>query len=313
MRMRLSREEGLTTGVLFAATTIWGLVPVATRYLLASFTPLQLVIVRFLIAAIFFLPLLVPLRKQRWSFKEVAWALFCGLVGVIGYYVLVAYGQQLISAGMAGLLLATQPIWILLISTGVTREKISWPVLSGLVIALSGIALLLSQETLGAAWNVAMFMGALLVLLAALMWSFYTVAVRSLSQRIGARASTALTMLLGALPLSFFWDGRIWGILLHLSIAAWLALGLLSLGSTVVAAVLWNYGVTRTTSARAGLFLYLEPLVSVTGGAFFLHERISFVTLASGALIIAGVMLAQVRRVLVRAEERDRQSAVQQQ
>ena len=299
----LSSQSIVTTGVLLSAATIWGLVPVATRYLLASFVPLQLVIVRFLIAAVFFLPLLGPVRKYRWTFKEASRVLFCGLVGVIGYYVLVAYGQQLIPAGIAGLLIATQPIWILLISAAVMREKISWLVLLGLAVALSGIIVLLGQETLGSAWNGTILTGSLLVLLAALMWSIYTVAVRSLSTRIGAHVSTALTMLIGALPLFIFWDGRTWSVLLHLSLVAWLALGVLSLGSTVVAAVLWNYGVARTTSARAGLFLYLVPLVSVSGGALFLHEQITLVTLASGALIIAGVVLAQIRRVVPLARE----------
>lgn len=303
MSVRISRAAILTTSALFSAALVWGLVPVATRYLLASFAPLQLMTVRFLIAMICFLPMLVSLRKQRWAFKLAGWALFCGLLGVIGYYVVVAYGLQLIPASIAGLLLATQPIWILLISASFLREKISWPVLAGLVIALSGIVLLLGQETLGADWNTTVLVGTLLVLLAALMWSSYTVAVRSLSKQLGALASTALTMVLGALPLFAFWDGRVWGIVLHLSFAGWLALLLISVGSTVVAAVLWNYGVARTTGSRAGLYLYLVPPISVAGGALFLREQLSLVTFASGALIIVGVALAQIRRAPTRIAE----------
>lgn len=296
MPVRISRATVLTTSSLFSAALVWGLVPVATRYLLNSFAPLQLMTIRFLIATICFVPMLVSLRKQRLTFKVGSWALLCGLIGVIGYYVVVAYGLQLIPAGTAGLLLATQPIWILLISAGFLRERISWPVLAGLAVALSGIVLLLGQETLGAAWNMAVLAGILLVLLAALMWSSYTVAVRSLSRQLGAPASTALTMVLGALPLFVFWDGRTWGIMLHLDIAGWLALLLISVGSTVVAAVLWNYGVARTASSRAGLYLYLVPLISVVGGTLFLREPLSLIALASGVLIITGVALAQIRR-----------------
>lgn len=160
----------LTTGALFLAALCWGLAPVATRYLLAYLSPLQLVFLRFLIASILFLPLLVSLRARRWTLKELAWAVFCGLISVVGYNVTVAYGLRAISSGMAGLLIATEPIWIILIAAFALRERISWTVLVGLLVALGGIALLLGQETFGVAWSVATLSGALLVLLAALMW-----------------------------------------------------------------------------------------------------------------------------------------------
>lgn len=293
MRTRSRQVPLLATGALFLASLCWGLAPVATRYLLRSFAPLQLVLLRFCIAAILFLPLLITLRSQRWTRKTLVWALFCGLVGIIGYNVPVAYGLQVIPSSIAGLLLATEPIWILLIGALALHEKTSWPLLTGLLLALSGIVLLLGRQTFASRWNMTMFVGAALVLLAALMWSVYTVAVRSLSKELGARCSTALTVVLGTLPLLAFWDNTTCSILVHLGLVSWVTLGLLALGSTVVATMFWNYGVARTASSQAGLFLYLVPLVSVTGGALFLHEPISGVTLLSGGLILAGVVLAQ--------------------
>ncbi len=296
MSGRLSGGSLLTTGALFLAALGWGLAPVATRYLLASFNPLQLVVLRFLIASLLLLPLLLPLRHHHWTWKEGSWALFCGVTGVIGYNVPVAYGLRVLSSGIAGLLIATEPIWILLIAAVALHERISWSVLLGLLLSLSGIALLLGQETFGATGNAGFLIGALLVLLAALMWSIYTVSVRALSKKVGARTSTALTLVTGTLPLLAFWDAHTWPLLFHLNAVAWFALALLALGSTVAATILWNYGVVRTASAQAGLFLYLVPLVSVAGGALFLHEQIGLVTLASGLLIIVGVILAQISR-----------------
>ncbi len=289
-----SRGSVLTLSALLLAALCWGMAPVATRYLLTSFTPLQLVVVRFLLAVLFLLPLLSSLRFSRWTVKEVAWAVFCGVAGVIGYNVPVSYGLRVLPAGIAGLLIATEPIWILLLAALVLREKISWPVLLALFLSLIGIVLLVAQETFGGVNNAGFLMGALLVLLAALMWSIYTVSIRSLSKKLGARTSTALTLVIGTVPLLAFWDAHTGSLLLHLSAPAWLALALLVLGSTIAATILWNYGVARTASSQAGLFLYLVPLVSIGGGALFLHEQITFVTLVSGLLIIAGVVLAQM-------------------
>ncbi len=294
MQGRSRRGPLLTTGALFLAALCWGLAPVATRYLLASFNPLQLVVLRFLIASLFLLPLLLPLRHHRWTLQEVGWTIFCGMAGVIGYNVPVAYGLRVLPSGIAGLLIATEPIWILLIAALALRERISWSVLLGLFLSLAGIALLLSQETFSVANG--LLGGTLLVLLAALMWSIYTVSIRPLSKKLGARTSTALTLVTGTLPLLAFGGAPAWPLLLHLSSAAWLALALLVLGSTVAATILWNYGVARTASSQAGLFLYLVPLVSIAGGALFLHEQISLMALGSGLLIIAGVVLAQIAR-----------------
>src|SRR5260370_21825646 len=162
MLARSRRATLLTTGALFLAALCWGLAPVATRYLLAYFAPLQLVLARFLIAIILFLPLLWPLRTHRWTVKKLAWAVFCGLTSVVGYNVTVTYGLRTIPAGVAGLLIASEPIWILLIAALVLREKISWTVLAGLLLALAGIVLLLSPETLGAACDLATLIGVLL-------------------------------------------------------------------------------------------------------------------------------------------------------
>ena len=288
-----SRESLLTMSALFLAALCWGLAPVATRYLLSSFAPLQLVVVRFLIASLLLLLLLPSLRHSRWTLREIAWTLFCGVAGVIGYNVPVAYGLRVLPSSIAGLLIATEPLWILLIALLALREKISQSVLFGLFLSLIGIVLLVGQETFSEVNNTGFLAGALLVLLAALMWSIYTVSIRSLSKKLGARTSTALTLVIGTVPLLAFWDARTGPLLLHLSTTAWLALALLVLGSTVAATILWNYGVARTASSQAGLFLYLVPLVSIAGGAIFLHEQITFTTLVSGLLIIAGVVLAQ--------------------
>lgn len=293
MRIPTFRESWLTSGALLLAAICWGLAPVATRYLLNSFTPLELIVLRFTSAALLLLLLLPAIRKTHWTLRKAGQVLFCGVTGVIGYNLLVTYGLRTVPAGIAGLLIATEPIWILIIAALVLREKIARSVWIGLAFSFSGIVLLIGVQGTNNTLDNTFLTGALLVVLAALMWSIYTVSVRSLSKELGSRSSTALTMVVGTLPLLPLWDNHSWPILLHLNTPAWLALALLVLGSTVAATILWNYAVAHTASSRAGLFLYLVPLISVIGGTIFLHEQISAVTLISGLLIIIGIVIAQ--------------------
>jgi drug/metabolite transporter (DMT)-like permease len=293
------RGDILTIAALLLAALCWGSAPVATRYLLAYFSPLPLLLLRFLIACIFFLPMLVASRKFSWSRGDWALAVFCGLTAVIGYNVTVTYGLRWLPSGIAGLLIATEPIWITLISMLVLRERLRWPVLIGFLLALSGIALLFGSASLASfqGSNPMFLAGAALVLLSAMMWAIYVIAVRPLSRKFGARSSTAVSIVLGTIPLLAFGNTSLIERVIALPFAAWAALLLVGIGSSVVATILFNFGVARTSSSRAGLFLYLVPLVSVAGGSIFLHEHISPTVVASGLLIIAGVALAQVQRL----------------
>jgi drug/metabolite transporter (DMT)-like permease len=291
------RGDVLTICALLLAALCWGAAPVATRFLLAYFSPLPLLLLRFLIAAIFFLPMLVSLRKYSWSFRDWILALFCGLTAIIGYNVTVTYGLRWLPSGIAGLLIATEPIWIALISLVVLRERLRWSILAGFLLALAGIALLFGSASLASFANSSpsFLAGAALVLLSAMMWAIYVVAVRPLSYKFGARSSTAVTIVLGSIPLLAFGNTNLISRVISLPFAAWAALLLVGIGSSVVATILFNYGAARTSSSRAGLFLYLVPLVSVAGGSIFLHEQISPTVIVSGMLIIAGVALAQVQ------------------
>ena len=137
-------------------------------------------------------------------------------------------------------------------------------------------------------------LGTGLVIFASFMWAIYTVAVRSLSQKYGVLVSTGLTTMLGTLPLMVLWDSHLLPTIAALSLSDWFAFVLLTLGASVVAPYLWNYGVAQLPGAQAGIFLNMQPFVSILGGSLFLEERLTTSMLVSGLLIMVGVVVAQL-------------------
>src|SRR5207244_367939 len=97
-------------GALLLAVVCWGLAPVANRYLLMSVSPLYLVILRFVVASLLFVPIVLHMRQQRWSRRDGLLAIFCGLASILGYNVTVTFGLQWVPAGVAGQLVATSPL-----------------------------------------------------------------------------------------------------------------------------------------------------------------------------------------------------------
>jgi drug/metabolite transporter (DMT)-like permease len=298
----MSRERATflaAIGALLLAVVCWGLAPVANRYLLVSVSPLHLVVLRFIVASLLFVPIILQMRKQRWSRRDGWLAIFCGLASILGYNVIVTFGLQWVPAGIAGLLGATTPLWIALLSRVFLREPLHWAVSLGLILGLSGVLMLVGWTALRPGQHGSLILlGIGLVILAYLMWAVYTIAVRPLSRRYGASVSTAITTFLGSLPLVTLWDPRLLPAFAALQAPAWFAFVLLALGSTVVSTVLWNYGVARLPSAQAGVFLNIMPVVSVLGGSFFLHEQVTPGMLIGGAIIMISVVVAQLPSLL---------------
>jgi drug/metabolite transporter (DMT)-like permease len=279
---------------LLLAVTCWGLLPVATRYLLAYLDPLHLLLFRFLLASLLFLPVLIRVKRQGWPLLDMLRTGGCGCASIIGYNVTVTYGIRWLPAGIAGMIIATEPIWIALFSIIVLRERPRCSVLLGLLIATSGVLALVGWSTEATTFSGRVWIGAGLTLLAAMMWAGYTLAVRPLSRKYGALTCTGVATILGALPLLAWGNTQLLSSRMELPLPAWGAFLLLAVGSTMFANILWSYGVARLPGTQAGLFLYLIPFVSVLGGSIFLHEVVTAGTVVSGLLVLSGVVIAQL-------------------
>ena len=120
---------------------LWGLAPVATRALVSQLAPLALLTVRQLLAAGVLLPWAVPVVR-RIGARDMPRFVAAGLLGMIGYNLPVTFGLQWLPASLAGLLLATEPVWVLVISYVFLGERACLWVLLGSGVALAGVAVI---------------------------------------------------------------------------------------------------------------------------------------------------------------------------
>jgi drug/metabolite transporter (DMT)-like permease len=285
---RPGSAAGLASGL--TAVLMWGLSPVATRALVLQLAPLPLLVLRVMIAAVVLVPLCVPLlRRFAWSSAPRIAA--AGLLGMVGYNLPVTIGLAWVPASTAVLLLATEPIWILLLSRAFLAERVprwSW---GGAGVAAAGVAVLAGPGVLsgGSGRSLA---GIGLVLLGTALFGAYTIVLRPLSDQYGAVPAAAASTLAGALPYLAFAGTLVPGQIARLPAAAWGELAFTALGATVAGLLLWSVAVGRIGPARAGLLLYLEPVAGITGAAVLLRERLSAGMAAGGLLVMAGVAIA---------------------
>jgi len=277
------------------AVTLWGLAPVATRAAVAHLAPLPLLVLRLGVAALVLLPWAVPVFR-RLRPRSAGRLVAAGTLGLIGYNLPVTAGLQWLPASTAGLLLATEPVWVMLLGYVFLAERGGARAWLGSAVALGGVTLLAGPAALTGTGGYRALAGAGLVLAGTLAFGAYTIVLRPLSQAYGAVPATAASTVVGTLPYLAFAGTLSAPSLAQLTPSAWGELAFLALGSSVAGMLLWNRAVLSAGSTRASMLLYLEPAVSVLGALAFLREHVRLATIAGGLLILAGVAASTTRR-----------------
>src|SRR5580700_11005314 len=263
------KRSALAAGLV--AVIMWGLAPVATRAAVGHLSPLPLLTLRMTAATLVLLPWAVPLFR-RLRPRSAGRLLAAGLLGLVGYNLPVTLGLRWLPAATAGLLLATEPVWVLVLGRLFTRERGGVRPWLGSAVALVGVGVLAGPGALGAGGG-RVLAGAGLVLAGTLAFGAYTIVMRPLSQEFGAIPATAASTVVGAVPYLAAVGSLPGAGLAHLGPAVWAELAFLALGSTAAGLLLWSVAVMAGDITRVSQLLYFEPVVSVLGAAVFLGEH----------------------------------------
>jgi len=277
--------------ILMALGAIWGASYLFFALGVRTIPPLSLVAGRLWIGA----ALLLPFRPRRRAGPggdpplRAFWV--TGLFNAALPHTLIAWSERTIASGLAGVLVATMPLW----AAGMTRwmlreERPTRRQLAGLGLGFLGILVLLFPDLRRAAH--AHLLGEAAVMIAAISYAGATVYARRALRGVPPIEAAIGQLLAGGLivlPLSLIQD-RPWTLSpAPDSLAALLALAVLG---TAVAYVLYYRLLERIGVVGVSLVTYLNPIFAVIWGALVLGEPLSGWVLGGMALILAGVFLA---------------------
>jgi drug/metabolite transporter (DMT)-like permease len=270
---------------------LWGFSPIGVRYMVgdgdAALPAFAFTGLRYAFASVAFVPLLWQAR--HWPAREWLLGGLLGVVGLAGFNLPAAIGQQTVSAGLTGLLDGSEPLMIVIITAVLDRQMPRRWTIIGTLMALAGILLLAtaSGPALGDT------KGICLVLCGAFLWSIYCVLSPPLTQRRGALPVTAVTIIAATLPMLAAGAPAMPTLIHHMNSFDWELTIAIGLGCSALSMFFWNAGSAGLGSEKASWFLYMIPVVSLVGGAILLHEPVKLAELAGGALILLSVYLAQ--------------------
>jgi len=274
---------------------IWGSTYLAIRFAVQTTPPFLMAAVRFIVSGGF----LYALRRFRGDpqpkTREWRSAAIIGSFLLLGGNGGVVWAEQFVTSSLAALLVATIPLWMVLIDafrpTGHRPGLIS---LAGILIGFGGVVLLIGSAASGA--DTRSLVGAGVLVLASLSWAMGSLYGRNARLPASQLLATGMEMLAGgaALMLAAIVLGE-WSSFELVAVSRRSALALVYLtviGSIAFVAYVWLLRVAPTPLVAT--YAYVNPLVAVLLGYFLAQEPMTLRTLLAAALIIGSVVLVSV-------------------
>lgn len=297
----------LVIGAFAAIYLLWGSTYFAITLGLKSIPPFLLMALRSFCGGIVLLAMSggqvasVPLR---------AWvnASLCGLLFFVGCHGVLAFAQQSVPSGVAAIVLATIPFWILLIDLLFPGDQRPKPLaLLALVPGFFGVGLVAWQDVEQAGISI---LPIVWLLLAALSWSAGTVLSRRMSNQASAILLSGMQLSIGgAVLFAISWlAGEMAGFrpgdvsLTSLAAALWLIIS-----GSVIGFVAYNWLLENVSTSLVSTYTFVNPVIAVLLGTVVLSEPFSRMMLVGTGLVIISVIViwSAERAGSRRANDRD--------
>lgn len=261
--------------------------------------PVALAFLRWLLAAIVFLPFVA---RGLWAQRAVVageWkrlAVF-SLIGVTAFNALVYYGLRTTTAINGSLLNVGVPIFVIVISWAGLGERNSWRQGAGVAVSLVGAVTIISRGDMRALLALDFGTGDLVILFAIFLWALYSVLLRHWPSELKPLNFLATIMIGGiVLLLPAFVVERWLGAEIILTARSLGGIAYLAFFASVGAYICWNFGVRAIGAGKASLFLHLIPAFATVLAMLLLGEALHFYHLAGVGLILTGIYIATASR-----------------
>lgn len=289
----MARPSRLSVILAFLAIyLIWGTTYLAIRYVVETIPPLISAAVRHSVAGLILLGL-AWWRGFRPRWEHWRSGLILGILFFLIGHGCLHWSEQYVSSGLASLLIASEPLWILLMGAAMGQQKINWQNGSGLLLGLVGVAVLSVGEL---STSVSQAWGAVAVLAGAASWALGVCISPRLRLPGDALGRSALPLTCGAVLLfmASFISGEFsrvsWNAVSSRSL---LGLAFLIVFGSVLAFSAYTWLLQHCSATLVATHSFVNPLVAVLIGWLLADEALSVRLVLATAVILAAIVLIQ--------------------
>ena len=269
---------------------IWGSTFISTKVLLGAFTPVEILVYRFVIAYLIMFALYPHVHRPEGFKTEISLAL-AGITGGTLYFLAENFALSYSYASNVALLVSTAPILTAILAHFFIKgERVGKGAFVGAGIAFAGAALVILNGKFVLKLNP---LGDALAVLSALSWAVYSIIVRNLKTKYSTYYVTRKIFfwtLVTTAPVLIAFPAR-FDFRPLLDPKLLLNLAFLACFASSLAYVAWNRVIWTVGATKANNFIYFIPLFTLAESAAFLGEPLTPCAIAGAALIFAGVFV----------------------
>jgi len=279
---------------LFLTAVFWGGTFIAGRVVAKDVGPFAASFLRFAIASIFLLFIVLKIEGKLPILKkaQIIPVILLGMAGVFAYNVFFFKGLKIIEAGRASLIIANNPIFITLFASCFFKEKLNPIKVTGIIISVIGAIIVISRGNLIELLNGNVGWGEFYIFCCVLTWVAYTLIGKAIMTDLSPLVSVSYSSVVGAVALFVpaYFEGMMRD-LAHYSTADWFGIFYLGFFGTVLGFVWYYQGIKIIGPMKAGQFINFVPISAVLLAFFMLGESITLSLLVGTIFVISGVYL----------------------
>lgn len=279
---------------LLLTAIFWGGTFIAGRVIANDVAPFSAAFSRFLIASALLLALTWKVEGKFAPIKrgQIVPIILLGMTGIFAYNFFFFKGLKLITAGRASVIVASNPIFITLLSSLFFKEKLTLIKAAGIILSVSGAIIVISKGNPTELLAGKLGWGELYIFGCALSWVAYSLMGKAIMGNLTPLASVSYSSLVGtlALLLPAYFEGLTQDFL-HYSGLDWLSILYLALFGTALGFRWYYEGIKSIGPSKASIFINFVPISGVLLAFFILREPIKPSLLIGTILVSSGVYL----------------------
>jgi drug/metabolite transporter (DMT)-like permease len=284
----------------FAIYVIWGSTYLFNKIAVSELAPFMLASVRFITAGslIFIIALIagvsIKITKQQFINTSIAGFLFLTFGNGLAVWAL-----KYVDSGFAALVISSQPLMILLLMRIHQGKKIQTMSIIGVVLGLIGIYLLVSQQEVLAQEN--SIIGILMIVACMFGWAYGSLFVGKAELPPNYFVNTGYQMITGGIMLATvsLLIGEPWSMPGSWSSDVQFSMILLVVFGSIVAFTSFNYLLKIVSPEKVASSTYVNPIVALFLGWFFLDEQITLQSIIAAVVLLTGVFFINTKKKLV--------------
>ncbi|TNF90240.1 MAG: DMT family transporter [Gammaproteobacteria bacterium] len=286
------RTPLLNWTMLLALVALWGTSFMFTTIAVATVDPIAVVFYRLALGAVV-LSLVVYARGDSLPLEWQAWAGFTvmAIVGNALPFFLIAWGQQTVDSGVAGMIMAIMPLLTMVFAHYLVEgETLNRYKLIGFTLGITGVILLLGPVFSGGGRE---FWSGLAIFTAATSYAVNTILIKRLP-RFSPMVGACSVLIMASLILFPFWLATA-GDNNSISQDSMFSVIWLGIGPTGIATIVLFSVIDRAGPTFLSTINYLIPAVAFFCGALLLDEPVTWMHFAALAMILGGIGITRIR------------------